>query len=61
MVHFKINGKEKSFEGDPEMPLLWYLRDIAGFTGTSLAAAWRFVELVPCIRMAMPCALVRWR
>ena len=34
MVHFKINGKENSFEGDPEMPLLWYLRDIAGFTGT---------------------------
>ena len=34
MVHFKINGKERSYDGDPAMPLLWYLRDIAGFTGT---------------------------
>jgi isoquinoline 1-oxidoreductase alpha subunit len=22
------------FDGDPEMPLLWYLRDVAGMTGT---------------------------
>ena len=34
MVHFKINGKDRSYDGDPAMPLLWYLRDIAGFTGT---------------------------
>jgi isoquinoline 1-oxidoreductase alpha subunit len=34
MVHFKVNGQAKSFDGDPEMPLLWYLRDILGLTGT---------------------------
>ncbi len=34
MVHFKVNGVAQSFEGDPEMPLLWYLRDILGLTGT---------------------------
>jgi len=34
MVRFKVNGKEQSFDGDPEMPLLWYLRDVAGLTGT---------------------------
>ena len=34
MIHLKVNGKEKSFEGDPEMPLLWYLRDELGLTGT---------------------------
>jgi isoquinoline 1-oxidoreductase alpha subunit len=34
MDHFKINGIERSFAGDPEMPLLWYLRDILGMTGT---------------------------
>ena len=34
MVHFKVNGLERSFDGDPEMPLLWYLRDIIGLTGT---------------------------
>jgi isoquinoline 1-oxidoreductase alpha subunit len=25
---------ERSFDGDPQMPLLWYLRDILGLTGT---------------------------
>ena len=34
MIRFKINGTERTFDGDAEMPLLWYLRDIAGFTGT---------------------------
>jgi isoquinoline 1-oxidoreductase alpha subunit len=34
MVRFKINGKSHTFDGDGEMPLLWYLRDIAGLKGT---------------------------
>ena len=34
MVHFKVNGRVQAFDGDPEMPLLWYLRDILGLTGT---------------------------
>jgi isoquinoline 1-oxidoreductase alpha subunit len=34
MTHFKVNGVAKSFDGDPEMPLLWYLRDMLGLTGT---------------------------
>jgi isoquinoline 1-oxidoreductase subunit alpha len=34
MTHFKVNGVSQSFDGDPEMPLLWYLRDILGLTGT---------------------------
>lgn len=34
MVRFKVNGKERTFDGDPEMPLLWYLRDIAQLSGT---------------------------
>lgn len=34
MIHLKVNGKEKTFDGDPDMPLLWYLRDVAGLTGT---------------------------
>jgi isoquinoline 1-oxidoreductase alpha subunit len=33
MLKLKVNGKEASFDGDPNMPLLWYLRDIAGLTG----------------------------
>ena len=34
MIRFKVNGVERSFDGDPQMPLLWYLRDILGMTGT---------------------------
>lgn len=29
-----INGKPVDYSGDGEMPLLWYLRDIAGLTGS---------------------------
>ena len=34
MIKFKLNGTERTYNGDPEMPLLWYVRDIAGLTGT---------------------------
>jgi len=34
MVQVKVNGQQRTFDGDPEMPLLWYLRDILGLTGT---------------------------
>jgi isoquinoline 1-oxidoreductase subunit alpha len=34
LIRLKVNGQEKTFDGDPEMPLLWYLRDVAGLTGT---------------------------
>ena len=34
MVHLKVNGSAQTFDGDPEMPLLWYVRDILGLTGT---------------------------
>lgn len=29
-----INGKEYSFEADPQMPLLWAIRDVVGLKGT---------------------------
>jgi isoquinoline 1-oxidoreductase alpha subunit len=34
MTNFTINGKPARFDGDPTMPLLWFLRDEAGLTGT---------------------------
>jgi len=34
MVSLTVNGKPQSFDGDPEMPLLWYLRDVLQMTGT---------------------------
>jgi len=34
MLTLSINGREHRFDGDPEMPLLWYLRDILNLTGS---------------------------
>ena len=34
MVVLKVNGVSRQFAGDPEMPLLWYLRDELGLTGS---------------------------
>ena len=34
MSQIKINGVQQTFNGDPEMPLLWYLRDELKLTGT---------------------------
>jgi len=33
MVTLTVNGREQRFDGNPEMPLLWYLRDVLGLTG----------------------------
>lgn len=33
-VSFKINGEAQTVEGDPEMPLLWLIRDQLQLTGT---------------------------
>jgi isoquinoline 1-oxidoreductase alpha subunit len=34
MIQLKVNGVQHSFDGEPDMPLLWYLRDILALTGT---------------------------
>ena len=34
MITLHVNGQAQSFDGDPSMPLLWYLRDVLGLTGT---------------------------
>src|SRR3990170_138416 len=34
MSTFTVNGRTHRFDADPETPLLWYLRDVAGLTGT---------------------------
>jgi isoquinoline 1-oxidoreductase alpha subunit len=33
-THFTLNGKSADHSGDPEMPLLWAIRDDFGLTGT---------------------------
>jgi isoquinoline 1-oxidoreductase alpha subunit len=34
MVTFTVNGMTRRFDGDEDMPLLWYLRDELRLTGT---------------------------
>jgi isoquinoline 1-oxidoreductase subunit alpha len=34
MIQCQVNGVQRSFDGDPEMPLLWYLRDQLQLTGS---------------------------
>ncbi|MFP5262944.1 MAG: (2Fe-2S)-binding protein [Blastocatellia bacterium] len=36
MIQLTVNGKARRFEGDPDMPLLWFLRDELQLTGTKL-------------------------
>ena len=33
-LQLEVNGVKRSFDGDPDMPLLWYLRDHAGLNAT---------------------------
>ncbi len=33
-IEFKVNGRVVQFDGAEDTPLLWYLRDHAGLTGT---------------------------
>jgi isoquinoline 1-oxidoreductase alpha subunit len=34
MIELKINGQSHSIDADPDMPLLWALRELVGLTGT---------------------------
>jgi len=34
MVAFTLNGEAHTLDADPEMPLLWAIRDVIGLTGT---------------------------
>ncbi|MGI9450443.1 MAG: (2Fe-2S)-binding protein, partial [Geminicoccaceae bacterium] len=34
MIELSINGEARQFDGDPEMPLLWYVRDELQLTGS---------------------------
>jgi isoquinoline 1-oxidoreductase alpha subunit len=34
VIKLTINGAPWQYDGDPQMPLLWFIRDIANLTGT---------------------------
>jgi isoquinoline 1-oxidoreductase subunit alpha len=42
MATFTINGTSRTFNGDPDTPLLWYLRDELGLTGTKFGCGGGF-------------------
>lgn len=42
MIKLNVNGVDRTFNGDPNMPLLWYLRDILGLTGTKFGCGMAF-------------------
>ncbi len=33
-MQVKVNSQDKAYAGDPQMPLMWFLRDELGLTGT---------------------------
>ncbi len=42
MTTFTVNGASRTFDGDGDMPLLWYLRDELGLTGTKFGCGGGF-------------------
>ncbi|MDA9951077.1 (2Fe-2S)-binding protein [Oligoflexaceae bacterium] len=34
MIEFKLNGESQKIDVDPQMPILWVVRDVLGKTGT---------------------------
>lgn len=38
-IDLRINGKQFRHTGDPDLPLLWYLRDVLWLTGTKYGGA----------------------
>jgi isoquinoline 1-oxidoreductase alpha subunit len=34
MIQLTVNGQQQSYEGEGDLPLLWYLRDFLGLTGS---------------------------
>lgn len=34
MIQLKVNGAARTYDGDPDMPLLWYVRDLLQLTGS---------------------------
>ena len=45
MIDLKVNGVQLSFDGEPDMPLLWYLRDELALTGTKFGCGMALLAL----------------
>ena len=51
-----INGVERTLDVDPDMPLLWALRDVLGLTGTKYGCGEALCGACTCTSTATPCA-----
>jgi isoquinoline 1-oxidoreductase subunit alpha len=58
MANITVNGEQRKFNGDPNLPLLWYLRDEVGLTGTKFGCGVGVCVPVPSMSMARLCAHV---
>ena len=56
MITMRVNGEEHRFDGDPEMPLLWALRDVLGLTGTKYGCGISRAAPARCTSTARRCA-----
>ena len=54
MTRFQLNGRPVAFEGDGEMPLLWYLRDKAGLTGSKFGCGAGLCGACTCLLYTSP-------
>ena len=59
MIKLKVNCKNHQFNGDPDMPLLWFYEMNSISKKPNLAAAWGCAERVLFTSMADPHAPVQ--
>jgi len=48
MIELTVNGKKTQLDVEPEMPLLWVLRDVLDVKGRNSAAASPSAVPAPC-------------
>ena len=56
MIQLNVNAVARQFNGDPDMPLLWYLRDVLQLTGTKFGCGMGSAAPARCTSMATPSA-----
>ena len=49
MIQLTVNGSVKQYDGDPAMPVLWYLRDLLELTGAKFGCG---MGLCGCLHRA---------
>jgi len=55
MIALRINGTSHSVDAEPDMPLLWVLRDLLGMNGTKFGCGSPCAAPAPCTWTASLC------